>query len=252
MLQRQRAFDVAEDEITAHTGGKVDHHVGVGITDPLDDQLYELYPSADYPTPKDAWLTLWSDLVYSCAAERAAKSATAAMPSFLYEVTRGFDTGSFAGQGAYHAIDMAYLFGNFEAFGITPDAEAEAISAAIDNGLATGSCSVVLGEDVGATGGVFRITAGMADKFGDHRIIDTPLNESGIIGTAIGMAIAGGRPIAEIQFDGFVFPAMDQLVSHLGRMRYRTRGVWAGLGLSALALVVLGCLCLLRGTDPQT
>ncbi|MCA1735560.1 MAG: alpha-ketoacid dehydrogenase subunit beta, partial [Actinobacteria bacterium] len=76
----------------------------------------------------------------------------------------------------------------------------------------------------GISGGVFRITEGLQETFGEDRVIDTPLNESGIVGTAIGMAIAGARPIAEIQFDGFVYPAFDQIVSHLGRFRFRTRG----------------------------
>lgn len=82
----------------------------------------------------------------------------------------------------------------------------------------------VLGEDVGLVGGVFRITKGLQKRFGKDRIMDTPLNESGIVGAAIGMAMAGGRPVAEIQFDGFVYPAFDQIVSHLARMRFRTRG----------------------------
>src|SRR5690606_18600258 len=84
--------------------------------------------------------------------------------------------------------------------------------------------TVVLGEDVARAGGVFRITEGLLDRFGPDRVIDTPLNDSGIVGTAIGMALGGARPIAEIQFEGFVYPAFDQIVSHLGRYRYRTRG----------------------------
>lgn len=83
---------------------------------------------------------------------------------------------------------------------------------------------VVLGEDVGLAGGVFRVTEGLQQRYGEARVVDTPLNESGIVGTAVGMALAGARPIAEIQFDGFVYPAFDQIVSHLGRFRYRTRG----------------------------
>jgi pyruvate dehydrogenase E1 component beta subunit len=83
---------------------------------------------------------------------------------------------------------------------------------------------VVLGEDVGVAGGVFRITEGLIERYGAERVIDTPLNESGIVGTAVGMAISGAFPVAEIQFDGFVYPAFDQIVNHLGRMRYRTRG----------------------------
>ncbi|MGQ0849173.1 MAG: alpha-ketoacid dehydrogenase subunit beta [Actinomycetota bacterium] len=101
---------------------------------------------------------------------------------------------------------------------------AEAINAALSEAMERRPETVLLGEDVGISGGVFRITEGLIEKFGEGRVIDTPLNESGIVGTAIGMAIAGARPIAEIQFDGFVYPAFDQIVSHLGRFRYRTRG----------------------------
>jgi pyruvate dehydrogenase E1 component beta subunit len=83
---------------------------------------------------------------------------------------------------------------------------------------------VVLGEDVGRDGGVFRVTDGLLQRFGEERVIDTPLAESGIVGMAIGMAIAGYRPVAEIQFSGFAHPAYDQLVSHASRMRNRSRG----------------------------
>lgn len=83
---------------------------------------------------------------------------------------------------------------------------------------------VVLGEDVGRDGGVFRVTDGLFDRYGADRVLDTPLAESGIVGMAIGMAIAGYRPVAEIQFSGFVYPAYDQLVSHASRMRNRSRG----------------------------
>ena len=102
---------------------------------------------------------------------------------------------------------------------------AEAINAALDEAMEANDDVVVLGEDVGVAGGVFRITEGLLAKYGEERVIDTPLNESGIVGTAVGMALAGGRPVAEIQFDGFVYPAFDQIVSHLGRFRFRTRGL---------------------------
>ncbi len=101
---------------------------------------------------------------------------------------------------------------------------AEAINAALDHTMASDPNAVILGEDVGLVGGVFRITEGLQESYGDSRVIDTPLNESGIVGTAVGMAIAGARPVAEIQFEGFVYPAFDQIVSHLGRFRFRTRG----------------------------
>ena len=83
---------------------------------------------------------------------------------------------------------------------------------------------VVMGEDVGKLGGVFRITDGLQKDFGDQRVIDTPLAESGIIGTAVGLAIRGFRPVCEIQFDGFVYPAYDQIVSQVAKMHYRSQG----------------------------
>jgi 2-oxoisovalerate dehydrogenase E1 component beta subunit len=83
---------------------------------------------------------------------------------------------------------------------------------------------VVLGEDVGARGGVFRVTAGFLDEFGERRVIDTPLAESGIVGVAIGMAVHGMLPVAEIQFADFIHPAFDQLVSEAARIRYRSNG----------------------------
>jgi len=83
---------------------------------------------------------------------------------------------------------------------------------------------VVLGEDVGKVGGVFRVTQGLYDEFGDDRVIDTPLSEGGIIGTAIGMALYGLVPIPEIQFADFIFPAYDQIVSELAKLRYRSGG----------------------------
>ncbi|ELZ31094.1 pyruvate/2-oxoglutarate dehydrogenase complex, dehydrogenase component subunit beta [Halogeometricum pallidum JCM 14848] len=83
---------------------------------------------------------------------------------------------------------------------------------------------VVMGEDVGKNGGVFRATEGLWNEFGDDRVIDTPLAESGIAGTAIGMAAMGMRPVAEMQFSGFMYPAFDQIVSHAARLRARSRG----------------------------
>ncbi|MFP8957624.1 alpha-ketoacid dehydrogenase subunit beta [Natronosalvus vescus] len=83
---------------------------------------------------------------------------------------------------------------------------------------------IVMGEDVGKNGGVFRATEGLYDEFGDDRVIDTPLAESGIVGTAIGMAAYGLRPVPEMQFLGFIYPAFDQIVSHAARLRTRSRG----------------------------
>jgi 2-oxoisovalerate dehydrogenase E1 component len=101
---------------------------------------------------------------------------------------------------------------------------ADAINSALHQEMAADPMVVLLGEDVAVAGGVFRISAGLLEAFGSERVIDTPINESGIIGTAIGMALAGVRPIAEIQFEGFSYPAFDQIASHLGRIRFRARG----------------------------
>jgi 2-oxoisovalerate dehydrogenase E1 component beta subunit len=86
---------------------------------------------------------------------------------------------------------------------------------------------VVLGEDVGRVGGVFRVTAGLWDEFGDDRVIDTPLSEGGILGTAIGMALYGLVPVPEIQFADFIFPGYDQIVSELAKMRWRSGGEYS-------------------------
>ncbi len=100
----------------------------------------------------------------------------------------------------------------------------EAVRNALDVEMERDERVIVFGEDVGINGGVFRATDGLQKKYGDRRVIDTPLAESGIVGTSIGMAIQGLRPVAEIQFDGFTYPAMDQLFSHAARIRNRTRG----------------------------
>ena len=83
---------------------------------------------------------------------------------------------------------------------------------------------LIMGEDVGKLGGVFRVTDGLQKDFGEQRVLDTPLAESGIIGTAVGLAIRGFRPVCEIQFDGFVFPGYDQIVSQLAKLHYRSQG----------------------------
>ena len=101
---------------------------------------------------------------------------------------------------------------------------AEAINAALHQEMGADPTTVLLGQDVAVAGGVFRVSVGLLEAFGPERVIDTPINESGIVGTAIGMAMAGMRPIAEIQFEGFSYPAFDQIASHLGRIRFRSRG----------------------------
>uniref|UniRef100_UPI000AC5D321 alpha-ketoacid dehydrogenase subunit beta n=1 Tax=Aldersonia kunmingensis TaxID=408066 RepID=UPI000AC5D321 len=83
---------------------------------------------------------------------------------------------------------------------------------------------LIMGEDVGTLGGVFRVTDTLQKDFGHGRVIDTPLAESGIIGTAFGLALRGYRPVCEIQFDGFVYPAFDQIVSQVAKIHYRTQG----------------------------
>jgi 2-oxoisovalerate dehydrogenase E1 component beta subunit len=100
----------------------------------------------------------------------------------------------------------------------------KAINAGLRRALEADPKVMIMGEDVGKLGGVFRVTDGLQKDFGEHRVVDTPLAESGIIGTAIGLALRGYRPVCEIQFDGFVYPATDQIVSQLAKMRYRSRG----------------------------
>jgi pyruvate dehydrogenase E1 component beta subunit len=100
---------------------------------------------------------------------------------------------------------------------------AQAINQALDQAMAGDARVMVLGEDVGRTGGVFRVTDGLQEKHGEDRVVDTPVAESGIVGTAFGLAIAGMRPVVEIQFMGFSYPAYDQVISHVSRIRNRSR-----------------------------
>ncbi|MBD0860892.1 alpha-ketoacid dehydrogenase subunit beta [Gordonia sp. zg691] len=99
-----------------------------------------------------------------------------------------------------------------------------AVNAGLRAAMAADDSVVMLGEDIGTLGGVFRVTDGLQAEFGRDRVIDTPLAESGIVGTAIGWALNGYRPVCEIQFDGFVYPAFDQIVSQLAKMRARSQG----------------------------
>nr|WP_209499245.1 alpha-ketoacid dehydrogenase subunit beta [Streptomyces sp. PvR006] len=100
----------------------------------------------------------------------------------------------------------------------------EAINTALREAMAEDERVVVFGQDVARQGGVFRVTEGLAERFGPQRCFDTPLAESAIVGVALGMAMRGLRPVPEIQFDGFTYPALDQIVSHLAKYRNRTRG----------------------------
>lgn len=102
----------------------------------------------------------------------------------------------------------------------------QAINLALAQEMARDDSVLVLGEDVGKDGGVFRVTDGLYERFGESRVIDTPLAESGIIGAAIGMALAGLRPVAEMQFSGFSYLIMHQLEGHASRLRSRTHGQW--------------------------
>ena len=101
---------------------------------------------------------------------------------------------------------------------------AKAINESLRAALESDPKVLIMGEDVGKLGGVFRVTDGLQKDFGERRVVDTPLAESGIVGTAIGLALRGYRPVVEIQFDGFVFPAYDQIVTQLAKMHARSLG----------------------------
>ena len=100
----------------------------------------------------------------------------------------------------------------------------EALNLALHQAMEADDRVVLLGEDVAKTGGVFRVTSGLLDRFGEDRIVDTPLAEAGIVGSAIGMAMYGMLPIVEIQFDVFVYPGFEQIVTHAARLAWRTKG----------------------------
>lgn len=101
---------------------------------------------------------------------------------------------------------------------------AKALTAGLRKALANDPKVLLMGEDIGPLGGVFRVTEGLQAEFGERRVFDTPLAESGIIGTAIGLALRGYRPVCEIQFDGFIFPGFDQITSQLAKMTSRHEG----------------------------
>jgi pyruvate/2-oxoglutarate/acetoin dehydrogenase E1 component len=100
----------------------------------------------------------------------------------------------------------------------------EAVNDALQAEMARDDSVLVMGEDVGRAGGVFRATAGLLDRFGPNRCVDTPLSEAGILGSAVGLCMAGWRPVCEMQYDAFSYPCLDQLINHVGRYRWRTRG----------------------------
>ena len=114
---------------------------------------------------------------------------------------------------------------------------AKALNTALADAMAADERVVVFGEDVGALGGVFRVTDGLTARFGERRCFDTPLAEASILGTAIGMAVYGYRPVVEMQFDAFAYPAFEQVISHLAKMRNRTRGA---LGMPVVVRIPYG------------
>lgn|SRR3989338_7151708 len=101
---------------------------------------------------------------------------------------------------------------------------AEAINLAFHQEMKKDKTVLIIGEDVGVDGGVFRVTQGLIEKFGEERVFDTPLAESAIVGAAVGLALYGFKPVCEIQFSGFIYPAFDQIINHVARFRTRTRG----------------------------
>ncbi|MBD0293445.1 MAG: alpha-ketoacid dehydrogenase subunit beta [Jiangellaceae bacterium] len=107
---------------------------------------------------------------------------------------------------------------------MTTMALGKAINAGLRRAMERDAHVLVMGEDVGKLGGVFRVTDGLQKDFGEDRVIDTPLAESGIVGTAVGLALRGYRPVCEIQFDGFIFPATDQIISQVAKMHFRSGG----------------------------
>ena len=100
----------------------------------------------------------------------------------------------------------------------------KAINEGMRRALASDDKVVLMGEDIGTLGGVFRVTDGLKAEFGGNRVVDTPLSEAGIVGTAVGLAYRGFRPVVEIQFDGFIYPSFDQIVAQVAKLHYRSRG----------------------------
>ena len=185
----------------------IDDQIDAEVTNQVDEAI-ETIESWDLPDRHDsvrqAYARIPKDLVQqlNTAQRRDAQTETVFDPADIWEI--GHDV---IPAGPTERWTMA-----------------EAINAALYQGMEMRPETVLLGEDVAQAGGVFRITEGLLDAFGKDRVVDTPLSESGIVGTAVGMATSGARVIAEIQFDGFVYPAFDQIVSHLARTRFRTKG----------------------------
>jgi pyruvate dehydrogenase E1 component beta subunit len=115
----------------------------------------------------------------------------------------------------------------------------QAINLALRQEMEHDDSVIVLGEDIGVDGGVFRVTEGLLEAFGERRVIDTPLAESGIVGTAIGMAAYGLKPVCEIQFSGFSYMAFHQLENHAARLRWRSRGFGLPMALGCEPLSII-------------
>jgi pyruvate dehydrogenase E1 component beta subunit len=122
------------------------------------------------------------------------------------------------------AIDRAVDTAAASASTISTMPFSRALNAGMRRALAENDRVLLMGEDIGRLGGVFRVTEGLQAEFGEQRVVDSPLAESGLVGTAIGLAMAGFRPVIEIQFDGFVFPAFDQITTQLAKLTYRHEG----------------------------
>lgn len=125
---------------------------------------------------------------------------------------------------AFHASENPAAHEEIAARGTVTKVLAKALNTALADAMELDSKVVLLGEDIGKLGGVFRVTDELYDRFGSARVLDTPLAEAGIVGNAIGLAMRGYRPVVEIQFDGFVYPAFNQIVSQLAKYRSRTQG----------------------------
>src|SRR5947208_15620407 len=138
-------------------------------------------------------------------------------------------TDMMAATDAMEAAGTAKATGTWGAAGTTQTPTtaitmAKALNIALRDALQADERVLVFGEDVGRLGGVFRITDGLTDTFGERRCFDTPVAEAGIVGLAVGLAMAGFRPVVEMQFDAFAYPAFEQIASHVAKLRNRTRG----------------------------
>src|SRR6201993_198630 len=127
-------------------------------------------------------------------------------------------------RGSCSSTPMSFRRRTSGTAGLAEEVLVEAVNDALHVELARDESVMVMGEDVGRAGGVFRATAGLRERFGENRCVDTPLAEAGILGSAIGLCMAGWKPVCEMQYDAFSYPCLDQLITHVGRYRWRTGG----------------------------